>query len=304
MAKTSSVAKENLSGVEQQLPRPKGRAFAALICSNILLAFGGLLVRFSDSGPTATAFWRMLLAAPILWLLVWKSGEKSGKLSPALIGTIILGGLFFSADLASWHSGILLTKLANATLFGNFASLLLVIYGIILARQLPGKQQGVAIGLAFAGSAILMGQSYEASRDYLIGDMLSLLAGVLYTGYVIAMQRARGSLGSWAVLAISTSVSILPLLVIAQLMGEQIMPSNWTPLIILAITSQVMGQGLLIYSLPHFSPLVVGLALLLQPAIAGVAGWVAFGESLGPMELVGTIMVAVALVLVRAPEKA
>ena len=36
----------------------------------------------------------------------------------------------------------------------------------------------------------------------------------------------------------------------------------------LAILSQIVGQGLLVYSLGFFPPLVIGMALLIQPAIA------------------------------------
>src|SRR3546814_19964337 len=71
-----------------------------------------------------------------------------------------------------------------------------------------------------------------------------------------------------------SSVATLPLLLGAALaLGETIMPQNWTPLIALALSSQVVGQGLLIWALPRFSPLVIGLTLLVQPAVAALAGW-------------------------------
>jgi len=82
------------------------------------------------------------------------------------------------------------------------------------------------------------------------------------------------------------------------------LPENWTPLIALALSSQVAGQGLLVFALPHFRPLVIGLALLVQPVIAGVAGWIVFGEAMGAVELAGAAAVALALVLVRWPERA
>src|SRR3546814_1822178 len=77
--------------------------------------------------------------------------------------------------------GIARTKVANATLFGNCASLLLVLWGIFLARTLPRGWQALAVLLAFAGAALLMGQSYELAPAYLVGDLFSLLAGVFYT---------------------------------------------------------------------------------------------------------------------------
>jgi len=146
--------------------------------------------------------------------------------------------------------------------------------------------------LAFAGSALLMGQSYEASAAYLVGDLLSLLAGALYTGYVLMMQRVRGDIGPWSALAISSAAGIPVLLGTALLFGEAILPHNWTPLIVLALMSQLVGQGLLIWALPRFSPLVVGLTLLVQPVVAATAGWLIFGETLSVMELFGGAMVA------------
>jgi drug/metabolite transporter (DMT)-like permease len=70
-------------------------------------------------------------------------------------------------------------------------------------------------------------------------------------------------------------------------------------LIGLALASQVVGQGLMIYAIGHLSPLVVGIALLSQPILAGAVGWIAYDERLGALDLLGGALVAVALVLVR-----
>ncbi|MBL8651890.1 MAG: DMT family transporter [Sphingopyxis sp.] len=301
------VAKENLT--TGQAVRGDGGttgtgrwAFAALLAGNIALSIGAMLVRLADTGPTASAFWRMTLAAPVLIFLAWR--ETGGRLPPRPAMLIAAAaGIFFALDLAAWHIGILQTKVANATLFGNCASLLLVIWGIFLTRSLPRGWQALAIGLAFAGSALLMGQSYELSPDYLVGDLLSLLAGVLYTGYVILMQRVRGTIGAWSALAIASLVCPPILLSTAVALGEVIVPHNWTPLLLLALTSQIIGQGLMIWSLPRFTPLVIGLTLLVQPAIAALAGWIMFGELLGPVDLLGGAMVGAALVLIRLPSR-
>ena len=153
-------------------------AFAALLGGNIALSLGALFVRVADTGPTASAFWRMALALPILLFFAWR--ETGGRMpSRGALWVASVAGVFFALDLVAWHIGIMQTKVANATLFGNSASLLLVLWGIFLARSLPRGWQAAAILLAFAGSALLMGQSYELSPAYLAGDLLSLLAGVL-----------------------------------------------------------------------------------------------------------------------------
>lgn len=277
-------------------------AFAALVGGNLALSLTAMVVRFADTGPVAAALWRLALALPILLLLAWR--ETSARLpSPRALWIATGAGIFFALDLAAWHLGILQTKVANATLFGNSASLLLVLWGILLSRMLPRGWQALAVLLAFAGSFLLMGQSYEASAAYLTGDLLSLLAGGLYTGYVLMMQRVRGEIGPWSALAISSGAGIPILLGTALLFGESILPHNWTPVIVLALMSQIVGQGLLIWALPRFSPLVVGLTLLVQPVIAAIAGWMIFGETLGPIDMLGGAMVAAALVLIRLPNR-
>lgn len=296
-------AKDEAIGSAQAAGAAAARwAFAALIGGNVALSLGALFVRMADTGPTASGMWRMLIALPLM--LFFAMRETGGRVPPRpAVLVAAIAGIFFALDLAAWHLGILQTKVANATLFGNCASLLLVLWGIFITRTLPRGWQALAILLAFAGAALLMGQSYELSRAYLHGDLLSLLAGALYTVYVILMQRVRGTLAPWTALSISSIVCVPILFGVAWTLGETIIPRDWTPVILLALSSQVIGQGLIIWSLPRFSPLVIGLTLLVQPAIAALFGGMIFDEGLGVIDLFGGMMVCMALVLIRLPSR-
>jgi drug/metabolite transporter (DMT)-like permease len=274
-------------------------SFLAAIVANIALAFGPWFVRMAETGPVAAAFWRITLAAPILVAMTLASGWRPTRMPRGLMLAIAMGGLCFAADLASWHIGILRTTLANATLFGNSAILFFPIYGFLVARALPSRTQGLALLLAGIGAALLMGRSYQLDPRHLVGDMLCLLAGVLYTFYFIAMTRARETLHPLPALALSTLASILPLLLAALALGERMIPDHWGALFGLALASQVLGQGLMIYALGRLSPLVIGVALLIQPVVAAAVGWIVYRERLGMADLIGAGLVAVALVLVR-----
>jgi len=273
--------------------------FAALVIANVALAFGPWFVRLADTGPVAAGFWRITLAAPVLVVLALASGARPVALSRGLWLGLVVGGVAFAADLGSWHLGILRTTLANATLFGNSATLIFPIYGFLVARAWPTRAQGVALLLAAIGAAVLTGRSYELDPRHLVGDLLCMVAGILYTVYFIMMSRARAMLAPLPTLALSTLASSLPLLAFAVVMGERIMPAAWGPLLGLALVSQVIGQGCMIYALGRLSPLVIGIALLIQPVVAGTVGWVVYGERLGVLDLVGVALVAAALVLVR-----
>lgn len=278
-------------------------AFPALILGNIILAFGPVLVRLTDVGPTSAAFWRLALALPFLLLLARKELTQV-RLSAGEWGLMGLAGLFFAGDLASWHLGILHTKVANATVFGNISAVLLPLWGIVMLRQTPGKWQKIAIVLAATGALVMMGGSYETSPRYLKGDLLCLFAGFLYTFYVLLLQGARRKLGSWSVLTVATAAATLPTLAFAMLLGEKIMPTDWTWVIVLALSSQLIGQGLMVYAMGWFSPLILGLSLLLQPVVAALIGWLLFGETVTPTDLLGAVAIAIALILVRLPVNA
>lgn len=282
---------------------PNGWHFAALVGGNVALALGPWFVRLADTGPVSSGFWRLFLALPVIALLAWREGRGLPK-APLRVRLLVLAaGAFFALDLAAWHIGIGLTKLGNATLFGNSGSLILVIWGLIALRRRPTRYETLAIIAAMAGGAILLGRSLDISLSTLAGDLFCLFAGLCYVFYLLPAQRAREQLGPWSVLAL-VCIAGSPLLLLAGvLLGEPVVPgsaADWLPVVGLAISSQLVGQGLLVYALAHFPPLVIGMALLTQPAIAALTGWLAFGEVLEPADMLGMVLVGASLVLVRA----
>ena len=273
---------------------------AMLLAGNAALAIGPWFVRLADSGPIAAGFWRITLALPVLFLLArWQEGPAPARISRKVAWAVALGGGLFALDLASWHIGIGYTRLGNAALFGNSGSLILMVWGFLMVRRWPAGREWLAIAAALGGAAILLGRSFEVSVQTLIGDLFCLLAGILYAGYLLILQDARKALGAWRLLARSSAAGVPVLLVAALLAGEPVWPHNWGPVVGLALSSQLIGQGLLVYSLRHFPPLAIGLALLTQPAIAALAGWLAFGETLGLVDVIGMALLAAALVLAR-----
>jgi len=274
---------------------------AALIVANALLALGPVLVRLADVGPVSSAFWRMAIALPLVAVIARVAGQQATGMSRTLVVVIAISGILFAADLASWHLGIVRTTAANATLFGNSASLIFPLYGFLAARAWPSPRQGFALLVAAVGAMVLIGRSAELSPEHFAGDLLSLLAGTFYAAYFIVIARARQTLQPLPLLAASTLASAPPLLILAAALGETIMPHDWTPIVALAIGSQVIAQGLMVYVLGRMSPLVIGLALLIQPVIAALTGWLIFGETLGALDIAGAAMIGLALVLVRQP---
>ncbi len=282
-------------------PRPAAwLLLAALLGGNIALALGPWFVRMADTGPVSAGFWRLLLALPFLVLLARANGQRLGGMGGKTLALVALGAVTFALDLASWHIGIGMTRLGNATLFGNAGSIVLLFWVFIAHRVLPQRLEWLAIIFALAGAAILMGRSLEISTGTLIGDLFCLAAGLLYAVYLLTLQGARGKFGSWSLLVWVSLFGCPVLLGIALLLGEPVWPTDWGPVIGLFIVSQLLGQGLMVYALRYFPPLVIGLALLTQPAVASLYGWLAFGEVLSGLDIVGMVLVGAALAVSRA----
>src|SRR3954467_5372544 len=136
-------------------------AFSALLIGSTTLALGPWLVRLTGVGPVAAGFWRLGLALPFLFVIARMTGQKVHWPGRGLALLIALAGFFFAADLAAWHAGIHMTKLGNATLFGNTSSLIFALWGLWIARRRPSLAQASALLLAAVGAALLMGSSAE-----------------------------------------------------------------------------------------------------------------------------------------------
>jgi len=276
---------------------------AVLMLANFALALGAPLVRMTDTGPVSAAFWRMFLALPFLIVLARANGERLAVLPLRTALIVALGALAFAGDLGSWHLGIERTRLGNATLFANGGSIILMLWGFVAAWVLPRRLEWLAIICALAGAAMLMGRSLEISAETFTGDLFCIFAGLCYAVYLLSLRNERARFGSWSLLVWVSVFASPVLLLIAVALGEPVWPQEWTPIIALVLTSQVIGQGLMVYSLPHFPPLVIGLALLTQPAIAAAIGWSVFDETLMPLDIVGMLLLGGALVVAKASQR-
>jgi drug/metabolite transporter (DMT)-like permease len=296
---------ENEDAAQEEVVREEDRPAAwlllfALFGGNVALAIGPWFVRVADTGPVAAGFWRLFLALPFMVLLARGNGQRLTGIPAATLALVALGAVTFALDLASWHIGIEMTRIGNATLFGNAGSIVLLFWGFIIHRVVPGRLEWLAIIFALAGAAILMGRSLEISHETLVGDLFSVAAGLLYAVYLLTLQGARGQFGSWSLLVWVSLFGAPVLLVIALALGEPVWPGDWGPIVGLFVLSQLVGQGLMVFSLKYFPPLVVGLALLLQPVVASIYGWAAFGEVLSGLDIAGMMLVGAALAVARA----
>jgi len=204
-------------------------ALPALLLGAAAIGFAPILVRVSELGPSATAFYRLLFALPALW--AWRAlasrapGAQACAGPPARQG-FIAAGLFFAADLAVWHWSLRFTSVANATLFPNFAPVLVTLAGFVLFDERFSRLFLLGMGLAIAGALILMGWSFELGAGHVLGDTLALATALFYAGYIIVVGRLRAQHDTASIMAWSGLVACAVLLPVAVLSGESLWPAT------------------------------------------------------------------------------
>jgi drug/metabolite transporter (DMT)-like permease len=292
----------------RETPPGSRLALGALIFGAVGIACAPIFVRLSEVGPTATAFWRLALALPFLWL--WTEvGSRQGAAGPSrrlsgrrtLLG-LALTGLFFAGDLALWHWSIGFTSVANSTLLVNLAPVFVALGGRLLFGERFTYTFLVGMAVALAGAVLLVGGDLGLGPRQLFGDALAVLAAVFYAGYILSVSRLRSRLSTAAVMTyggIATCVALLP---VALLSGEDFLATTvygWLMLLGIAFVSQIGGQSLITYSLADLPAAFSSVGLLLQPIAAAALAWAILGEALGWWQVLGGAIVLTGIVLAR-----
>ena len=281
---------------------PKPLAFAALLFGAAAIAFAPILVRLSDVSPTASAFWRMALAAPVLWLWVTVSERNVAPASNRQWKLLTIAGLLFAADLGAWHWSITFTSVANATLELNLAPIFVTIGAWLLFRQRVSKLFLFALLVTLAGAALLIGPNVGATGRALLGDGLGVLAGLFYACYMLAIKSASSSVSTARIMAVSTTVAAMVLAPYALLTAENFMPqsaSGWLILAGMALLVHVLGQSLIAYGFSHLPASFSSVSLLMQPVLATVYAWALLGETVGGMQFFGGAIVLLGIYLAK-----
>jgi drug/metabolite transporter (DMT)-like permease len=280
-------------------------AFPLLLLGGTAIAASPIFVRLADVGPTASAFWRVFLALPALWVWARAEAPPRARFVPRFTGSewrlVVLAGLFFAGDLAFWHLSIVLTSVANATLFvADFTPVFVTLGAFLLFGERVRALFVAALAVSLAGAAILMSESLALSREHVLGDTFGMVTGLFWASYFLAVSRVRARVSTGALMLWTGMITAAVLLPLAVASGDALLPrsaTGWAVLAGLALVSHAGGQGLIALALAHLPASLSSLTLLIEPVMAAVFAWILLGEPLSVRQMAGgaTILAGIAL---------
>jgi len=276
----------------------------AAVCWGTMAVVAKLLFRDHSVDPLTLVVVRADLTAVILLGLLIALRRQDLHIGgrdlgfAALVG---LGGLMTNNYL--YFLTLSLTGVATALLLQYQAPVLVALYTVFVLRQRLSLRLVIALTCALVGCALVVrAYDLETLRPNLPGVLAGLGTAVAFAFYILASRAALrrmtvGTLLTYAYLAaaLAWSAAAPPW----QLLARGFSAGLWGAFLAIAVFGTVIPFGLFIGGLRFLPAPQASIASMLEPVVAAVAAFVILGESLGPPQILGGVLVLVAVALVE-----
>lgn len=287
-------------------PRPIRFGAAALVGAGLLFSFAPILVRLSELGPTATAFWRFAIALPVVWLVTGVRGDGvalPGRRIWSRDGALLLfAGVIFAASTGLWQSAAVETSIANATLLNNMHPIYVALAAWLMFGETVGRVFFLGLVLALVGTLILVPVGLSEMAPANMGDLYGVLSGLTFGGWILCLRGLGRRFPTSVIHVTHLAIAIVALLAASLTLGEPLWPRStvgWLVLVVFALTANVIGQSAFTYAAGRVPAALSSLSMLMIPVGATLFAWLLFDETLSPLQLFAAALVLAGIILAQ-----
>ena len=269
-------------------------AYIALAVGVVAIGWSAIFVRWTHMAGLASAFYRVFIAAAVLWPFVLLSAKQSLRLDKSTLRLAALGGLFFAGDVGMYNVAVLHTTAGGATLLGNNAPVFVGILTWIITRKAPPRTFWMVLAVASVGAILIMGVDAKRAGLELTGDVLAFGTSICFALYLMVTERLRDRCDSATLLMLSSTASAVALLPVVLLTHTSLRIPGATGLgavLGLALVCQVVGYFSLTYALGHLPATITSVLLLAVGPVSAILAFGLFGERMTPLQLLGGALV-------------
>jgi drug/metabolite transporter (DMT)-like permease len=276
----------------------------------VAIAFSGILFRVAHVSPSTGAVFRCLYALPPLAVLAWLEDRRYGPRPLRQRGLAWAAGALFAVDLVAWHKAIEEVGAGLATVLGNTQVVLVGVLAWAILRERPPTRAMAAIPIVLVGVVLISGafENGAYGRNPGLGVAYGVLTAIAYSGFLLVLREGnRDRRRPAGPLFDATLVSGLVAILIGLAFGDLDFAPGWTAqgyLVLLALSSQVVGWLLISITLPRLPAALTSVLLTLQPVLSVLFAAAILGESPSVFQLGGVALILVGLVVASSAHRA
>ena len=296
-----------------------GIALFGIACASIFV-----MIAEQELAPRAIAFNRLLIATIAFggWhgLQQFISQRSVSSREAALpnqsveqpitwqdLALFLVAGVSFAASFTCAAWSLTQTSVANSALLNN----MMPIFTTLGAWLLLGKQFRLrfvlGLGVAITGVVAIGIQDLHVSRSQITGDGAALAAAVLLATALLSVEQLRSKFTTPVIMLVISFVGTVAIAPALLLSGDVLFPARWTTgcaVSALALISQVMGHGLLTYSLKQFSSELVSVSMLAIPVLSAILAMLLFAQQISLFNGFAFLLVLAGIYLsISAPQQ-
>jgi drug/metabolite transporter (DMT)-like permease len=286
-------------------------SFGALNSLGYALAFGAMAIFGKlayDEGATVGTLLavRFLLAAALFWVLVAGSGAarrlRTVPWRDVALG-LALGGVAYSAQARAYFAALERLDASLLSLLLYTFPAMVTVAAIVLGRERANRRTAGALGLSSSGLFLVLAGAGAGALDPL-GALLGVTAAIVYSTYVLTSAGIADRLGPLVVSALVCTGAAATLTLAAAGGGDlrlgDVSPAGFGWLAGLAVVSTVGAVSLFFAGLRRVGPTTASILSTAEPLTTVLLAFVAFGESLAPVQLAGGALVLGAVLALSA----
>jgi drug/metabolite transporter (DMT)-like permease len=276
------------------------------VAGALTIAFSAILVRKANVSPATAAVFRCAYALPALGFLAWIERGRYGARTRRELKLSLWAGLFFAADLICWHYAIHDVGAGLATVLGNLQVVLVGVVAWLTLGERPEARVIAAVPIALFGIVLISGVLGSAAYgdDPLRGVVFGIATGLTYAAFILVLRESGRELRRpVAPLFEATAFATMFALIAGLAIGDVDLAPSWPAhgwLVLLALSSQVVGWLLISVSLPRLPAALTSVLLTMQPVGSVILGVILLGESPSLLQLVGVACIFSGIIVATA----
>lgn len=286
----------------------------ALLCLASAVAFGamGIFGKLAyEHGATVGTLLavRFVLAAALFWGLVLATG--AGRHLRALprrdIGLALgLGAVGYSAQAGAYFVALTRLDASLLSLLLYTFPAMVTVAAIALGRERGSRRKTGALVLASGGLVFVLAGAGAGALDPL-GVLLGIAAAFVYTTYILTSSGVAARVGPLLLSALVCTGAATTLTIATAATGD-LHPGDLTAtgfgwVTAIAVISTVGAVSLFFAGLNRVGPTTASILSTAEPVTTVVLAFLAFGESLSPVQLAGGALVVGAVFVLSAPAR-